>query len=336
MSNSIDDLHREVSGLRSDLNRAEQRKRDRESAARWAVAGAVGMKLFLDAQERREESRRVAEAIEQQKRADYFNTWLNNDPAGARYRQWEPGARQLVARTNARDSAWFGQWNAVLPYFRDQVPQDEQERLRRWPARLHQGGLKTAAIVAFVAAAVAALWFVASFFTAPPLVTFHEEEGIKTYNYDMTYEQCLEAAEIPEIDFVTSPAQCEAANPIRRLAVRGGTTVGLLVVGAGLLMLRKSAIKKAEGDTRVLEEAEARVARFGYDPLLVGPGEAPFYWAEEPGFIERVDAVNETIASRFSQPTNLPPTHSPRIANQDYRYPAEVNVLLATFEAQNS
>ena len=334
MAKSIDDLHREVSGLRGDLCRAEQRERDRETEAKWFVAGAVGMKLFMDAQERREERRRLAEALEQQKRDNYFTTWLNNDPAGARYRQWEPGARQLVDDTNKRDRYWFAQWNAVLPYFRDQVPQDEQERLRRWPARLYQGGLKTAAIVAFVAAAAAALWFVASFFTPPPLVTFHVEDGIKTYNYDMTYAQCLEAAEISEIDFVTSPAECEPANPVRHLAIRGGTTVGLLAVGIGLLMFRKSRIKKAEADTRVLEEAEARVARFGYDPLLVGPGEAPFYWTEDPDFIDRVDAVNETIASRFSQPTNLPPTNPPRIANQDYRYPAEVNVMLATFQAQ--
>lgn len=272
---------------------------------------------------------------EQQRLENNFKTWLNNDPAGSRYRQWGPGAVRLVRQTVKRDEQWEKQWNAVIEYFRDQVPLDEQERLYRRGARLEQRGLKTAAVLAFLAAAVAAVWFIASFFAPPPLVTFHEEEGIRTYNYDMTYEQCLEAVEIPEVEFVTSTSQCAPANPARGHAIRGGATAGFLALGIVLLMVRSSAIKRARADTRVLDEAEARETRFGYDPLLVGPGEVPFPWFEEPRFRERVNAVAGTMALRYNRPTDLPATNPPKIAKQDHRYPREVNAMLATFAAED-
>lgn len=96
------------------------------------------------------------------------------------------------------------------------------------------------------------------------------------HSYYMTYEQCLEIAAEPGIDLVTSPSQCAEVNPVRIQGIRGGVTVALLAVGIGLIFLRRSKIKAAESEMTVQKEALARVQRFGYDPLLVGPGKCRF------------------------------------------------------------
>lgn len=55
------------------------------------------------------------------------------------------------------------------------MPAAAQERLHKLPSRLEQSGLKIASIVAFVAAALAAIWFIASFFMPPPLLEVRED-----------------------------------------------------------------------------------------------------------------------------------------------------------------
>ena len=236
----MDTFYSEIAGSGRDFRKAREKRQNQEQFVKGAVAGFIGMALYIAAKDRREETRRIAETIEYQNRANYFQTWVNNDPAGRAYAEWEPGAQRLIQVTDLRDEKWFDQWKQVLPYFRDQVPAAEQERLQNLPSRLEQSGLKIASIVAFVAAALAAIWFIAGFFMPPPLLEVREDNEWGFHSYYMTYEQCLEIAAEPGIDLVTSPSQCAEVNPVRIQGIRGGVTVALLAVGIGLIFLRRS------------------------------------------------------------------------------------------------
>lgn len=335
MSDSVDRLNANLSKWRRE---DENRRKGQRNFALGFGAALVAGSYYMAAQQRRQDAIAAAQAAGYRAKENYSNTWVNNSVEGKAYAQWEPGAQRLLSQTDARDQHWFQTWDAVTGYFRDQVPADEAARFHRAINPPEQNSLIWAVVGAFAAAALAAVWFVMGLVGPTPMVYIEYQDGLVTRGGELTYEHCLEAVERDDVDFITSKSQCASGDPVRRNLIRGGATAALLATGVGLLLFRNSRAKSArameEQNAQVaLSEQRDRVDHFGYDPLTLRPGQAPFYWTQEDGFADRIDAIGATYELRFDMPTHLPPTHEPQLVALDSRYPVEIQQLLAQMGA---
>ena len=323
--------------MASQFRRYNDRVEAQQSFAIGFAGGLAAGSVYIAAKRRRQAAVAAAEAAQYRAQENYFSTWLNNTSAGREYAKWEPSAKRLLSQTDARDEAWFDVWERVTPFFQGQVPADEKGRFLRAANPKKGSGLAWAAAAVFAAAVLAAVWFIVGLVGPAPMVTVEFQDGIALVRGEITYEDCLEAVGRADTPQITSKSQCAAGNPVRRNLLRGGTTVVLLGAGGVLLYLRKPVRAKAGREfTTALEEQQRRIARFGYDPLTLGSGQAPFSWADEPEFADRIDAIGSVVQLRFDQPTYLPPVYQPRIIECDERYPVEVNELLGRMAARKS
>lgn len=60
----MDTFYSEIAGSGRDFRKAREKRQNQEQFVKSAVAGFIGMALYIAARDRREETRRIAETIE--------------------------------------------------------------------------------------------------------------------------------------------------------------------------------------------------------------------------------------------------------------------------------
>lgn len=109
-----------------------------------------------------------------------------------------------------------------------------------------------------------------------------------------------------------------------------------LAAGITLLVIRARRVRAARTDTRVGEEAAARVSRYGFDPLTVAPGWEPFSWnatgsADADSYSDAIMHLALTGHRTFPARHQLIPLHVPAASTIQPYYPDEVRAALARF-----
>ena len=98
--------------------------------------------------------------------------------------------------------------------------------------------------------------------------------------------------------------------------------------------MRIKKVRKARNDTTCEDEAAARVADWGYDPLLAPPGYTGFAWHQfgNPGvYADQLMEMAHTGVTTFPEPSALIPLRVPPAWPTHSSYLAQVNQALDEF-----
>lgn len=251
-------------------------------------------------------------------------------PDGRAFLDWRNRADELVRLIRGRDSEWGSAWARAIIRTRAEVPKGEVDRLSRRTALLKQTGLKTAAIVIFV---LAGMVTATTLFQMIPTST---SNSASTFG-DFTYDDCLAELAKPD-NFLINEADCAAIDP----AADGPSDLliltAALLTGLGITLVITRTVRRraARRDRTVESEARARVDRWGFDPLAVGPGFVGFPWCsslQHRDYADRLTAVarHDGHGGPPTQADLLPLAIPAAWAPQQNFFP-ELNALLARFQ----
>jgi len=319
-------------------NAATSRAAQSASAGVWASAGFQAVTAFQSARAVRAAEERAAlhqqEAAASQHTANeqavwnQFATWRQT-PEGVAFMEWQGPAFQLGQILRNRDSEWFQSWAQTIGQAQADVSAEEKEHVIRQPGRLKRTGLKTVAIISIVLAGFAAIGLLLQ-------ITFNAFEVSSSAKDDFSYADCQAALADPD-NFLISEENCEAINPVPAGSISQHAVPLTLFLGLSLTftILRKVKQRVARTDQTLANEAEARVARWLFDPLAVAPGYIGFTWYESPNDDGYADRLMELAFydghGRPPAQSELLPLYVPTAHERHDSHPAEVNALLTRY-----
>jgi hypothetical protein len=293
----------------------------------WVGAGFQAAAAFQSARAARaaEELLEVQRANDERDKLHQFAMW-SQTANGTAFVTWREQAVSLAQLLRNRDAEWLSAWARVIGRAQAETSEDEKHRFLRHPARLKQTGVRIAAILSFVIAALYAVSFTLQTFAAN---TLQLDETVGGY----TYEQCLADLQDPE-NFLINEADCEAISP--HAATPATLFPLMLFLGLGVIFVVWRHIRKraAKADLTVPREAQSRIESWGFDPLAVQPGYAPSTWYQSQsanGYADRlmqlalqghVSYPTQSQLITLTVPNSWPPGES---------YPVEVNKVLEKF-----
>jgi len=341
VKNSLNNIERSMQATEQSAARSAQSDattaRATQSAATgaWVGAGFQAVTAFQAARAARAAEEQLAlqqamaerqQNMEEQATWHQFSMWRQS-AEGVAFLAWRDPAFRLAQFLRNRDSEWLQGWARAIGRAQAEIPEGEKQRVRQHPARLKQTGLLAASIAAFVLAGLFALGLLVQIFASSMAQSAPD-------NGDFTYEQCLATLSDPD-NLLLSQSDCDAirpAGPPVQLAVPLALSLGAGIV---LLVVRRAKRRAARADQTVANEAQARVERWGFDPLAVGQGYTGFAWSQSPdadGYADRL------MALALYDGHGRPPTESQLVAidvpaswSPQENHPEEVNELLERF-----
>lgn len=270
----------------------------------------------------------IQRANDERDKLHKFAMW-SATPNGSAFVAWREQAISLAQLLRNRDAEWLSAWARVIGRAQAETPEDEKHRFLKHPALVKQAGLRMAAILSFVIAALFAVSFSLQTWATSML---ESDEALGGY----TYEQCLADLQDPE-NFLMNEADCEAISP--HAAAPGTLLPLLLFLGLGVMFVALRHLKKrsVKADLTVPREAQSRIERWGFDPLAVQPGYAPFTWYQsQSGDGYAVRLMQLALHGHVSYPTQAQlitlavPISWPPSEN----YPVEINKTLEKFQSE--
>ncbi|MEV6818162.1 hypothetical protein AB0M72_05315 [Nocardiopsis dassonvillei] len=279
-----------------------------------------------------QEQHALQQAIAEQTARHEFSMWRQT-PEGAAFVDWQRRAAVLIPFLRNRERVWNAVWADAIRRAQGEIPPDERQRFTVHPARLRQNGFKVASLVSFALSGLFAVMLLLQVLNGAI-----SESREQAASYDqLTYAECLEILDDPD-NFIMSEADCESVNPnptgpIVERAVSLALFAGL---GVAFLVVRRARQRAAKADPTVENEAAARTARWGFDPLRTHG--AWYAWHESQGFTGYADRIEHMVHSgpaQRPQPSQLIPLRVPTPWEPSPELPAEVNNVLASFHEEN-
>lgn len=327
---------------RSYQNRIEYNTRSAANAG-WAGAGvgAVGALQAARGARAAEELAALARVglqqsadAAEQTRMFQFATWRQTRE-GAAFMAWRDPAFKLAQFLRNRDAEWSEGWARVIASAQSEVPVAEVQRIVRQPALLKRTGLKVGAVLSFILAVLFGFGMIFQMLVA--------SIPHSTSSSDFTYADCLTALAKPNT--IMTAENCDAIKPAGSAPVIGQAVPAALLLGVGitLLVVRKRVQRAARADQTLAVEAQARIARWGFDPMAAAPGYTPFTWYESRWYENSSANVfaDKLMTLALYNGHGEPPTPSQLIklvtpvSNQPHDvHPAEANTLLTRFAAE--
>lgn len=262
-----------------------------------------------------------------------FSMWRQT-PEGTAFVDWQERAAALIPFLRGREQAWEAAWAEAIGRAQAETSPGEKQRFMRYPERLKQSGFTVASIVSF---SITGLFIIILLFQ---LIASSLGEAISEAAADgdqISYEECMERASDPD-DIALTEADCEAIAP--ESTGPGLLTIVPLVLFAGLgvtfLVMRKVRQRAARTDATVRNEAEARIAKWGFDPLTTQGAWYP--WHESQGFVGYADHIGQMVydgPAQRPQPSQLIQLKVPTPWAPNGRLPHEVNNVLDSFQREN-
>ena len=341
VKNSLNNIERSTQSTAHSTAQSAQHNattaRAAQSAATgaWAGAGFQAVTAFQAARSARAAEEQLAlqhamaerqQDMAQQATWHHFSIWRQS-AEGKAFLAWRDPAFRLAQFLRNRDSEWLQGWARAIGRAQAEIPEGEKQRVAGHPARLKQSGLKSASIAVFVLAGLFALGLLFQVLVASIVQSVPDSS-------DFTYEECLATLGDPD-NLLMSESDCDAikpAGPPIQLAVSLALSLGLGIV---LVVARKSKQRAARADQTVANEAQARIERWGFDPLAVGQGYTGFAWhrsQESDGYADRLMAL--ALYDGHGRPpaeSQLIPIDLPAPWGSHENHPEEVNELLERF-----
>ncbi|WP_017569365.1 hypothetical protein [Nocardiopsis halotolerans] len=279
-----------------------------------------------------QEQHALQQAMAEQTARHEFSMWRQT-PEGEAFVDWQRRAAVLIPFLRNRERVWNAVWADAIRRAQGEVPPDERRRFTSHPARLRQTGFKVASLVSFALSGLFALMMLLQIMSGALSESLEQSAGRDR----LTYAECLEILDDPD-NFIMNEADCEAINPnpsgpIIRRAVPMVLFAGL---GVTFLVMRRTRQRAAKADPTVENEAAARVATWGFDPLTTRG--AWYAWHESQGFIgypDRIEHMVHSGPSQRPQPSQLIPLQVPTPRTPSPRLPDEVNRALTSFQQEN-
>ncbi|MFD6953659.1 hypothetical protein A6A08_26160 [Nocardiopsis sp. TSRI0078] len=279
-----------------------------------------------------QEQHAIQQAMAEQTARHEFSMWRQT-PEGEAFVDWQRRAAVLVPFLRNRERVWNSVWADAIRRAQGEIPPDERQRFTSHPARLRQTGLKTAFLVSFALSGLFALMMLLQIVSGAVAEPLAQAEGRDR----LTYAECLEILNDPD-NFIMSEADCEAINPNPSGPIVRRAVPMVLFAGLGItfLVMRKAKQRAATADPTVENEAAARIAKWGFDPLTTRGAWYP--WHESQGFTGYPDRIEHMVRSGPSQrpqPSQLIPLQVPTPWAPSPGLPTEVRSALASFQKEN-
>ncbi|GAB3121953.1 hypothetical protein [Glaciibacter psychrotolerans] len=344
--NSLHNIERDAksaansAGQSAHSNAATARAAQSAASGAWVGAGFQAVSAFQSARAARaaEETLALNHAMAERQYAAaeqttryQFAAWRQS-AEGTAFMAWRVPAFRLGQFLLNRDSEWMQGWARAIGRAQAETPNDEKRRFMQHPARLKQTGLKVASLVSLTFGVFFLLGLLFQVFSATLVQSAPSRSGF-------TYEQCLDVLADPT-NFLIDEANCEAINPnpAGPIVVQAVPMVLFLGLAVMFVVLRRFKQRAARMDPTVPNEAQARITRWGFDPLAVAPGYAGFEWYHVPS--------NSTLADRLMKLALFdghghPPAQSalvtldvPGAWPPHENHPVEINELLVKFQQE--
>ena len=280
-----------------------------------------------------QEQHALQQAMAEQTARHEFSMWRQT-PEGSAFVDWQQRAVALVPLLRDREHTWNAAWSRAIERARAQTTGDERQRFSKYPARLKQSGFRFASIASLVIAGFFALGLLFQGLGASAQEAVRGPAG----SDEFTYQDCLDILADPD-NVIMNEADCEAINPDPSGPI-AERSVGLALfagLGIAFFVVRKVKQRQASTDPTVRDEAEARVARWGFDPLTTQGAWYP--WHESQGFTgyaDRIEHMVHTGPQQRPQPSQLIPLQVPTPWPPAEHLPEEVNQVLSSFQEENA
>ncbi|MDM7991520.1 hypothetical protein [Arthrobacter sp. zg-Y877] len=309
-------------------NAATSRAAQSAATGAWVGAGFQAAAAFQSARaaQAAEEQLELQRARNEQDKLHQFAMW-SQTPDGVAFVAWRERAVSLAQFLRNREATWLAAWARVIGRAQAETPDAEKHRFLKQPARLKQNGLRIAAILSLVIAALYAVSFTLQIFVANVLPSREPAGGF-------TYEQCLAQLNDPE-NFLFSEADCEAISPHASMPATLFPLVFFLGIGVVFLVLRHIRQRAARVDQTVAHEAQLRIERWGFDPLAARPGYTAFTWSQSWNPDEYANQLMQlALHGHVSYPaqSQLIKLAVPKSYPPSQNYPVEVNEVLEKFQ----
>lgn len=295
----------------------------------WLGAGFQAASAFQQARAARaqEEQLAVQQVRAEQEQMFHFKMW-SQQPDGRAFLEWRQRAFQVAQFLRNREAEWLSGWARAIGQAQAETPEDEKQLFMQYPARLQQGGLKIASVVSFVLAGLFTLGLLFQLFAMGVTASVDANDAF-------TYEQCIEALNDPD-NFLLNESDCKAIkpNPAGPLIQQVVPLALFLGLGITLVAMRKTKQRAARSDPTVANESQARIQRWGFDPLAVSRGYSGFSWTKSPNvnnYADRIMHLAQHGHTTLPAQSELIPLHVPATRPSQRNHPAEVNDLLAKF-----
>ena len=309
-------------------NAATSRAAQSAATGAWVGAGFQAIAAFqsVRAAQAAEEQLELQRARNEQDRVHQFSMW-SQTPDGAAFLAWRERAVSLAQFLRNREATWLAAWARIIGRAQAETPDAEKQRFLKQPARLKQNGLRIAAILSLVIAALYAGTFTLQIFAANVLPS-HEPAG------GFTYEQCLAELKDPE-NFLFSEADCEAISPHASMPATLFPLIFFLGIGIVFVVVRHIRQRAARADLTVTHEAQRRMERWGFDPLAVQRGYSAFTWSQAGSQDEYTNQLMQlALHGHVSRPaqSQLVRLAVPKSYPPSRNYPVEVNEALEKYQ----
>lgn len=299
------------------------------AAGAWVGAGFQAVSAIQTARVARaaEEQLSVQHAMAEQAHQHQFAMWSQTDD-GRTFLDWRDNALRLAHHIRDRQAKWLQTWAHVIGQAQSDIPEDEKRRFASYPARLKQGGLLVAAILAFVGAA----------FSGVRALIDNARIGSPSQlaSENFTYEDCLE--QLAGANSLFTEAECAAMAPYAGNYVPAVVFAILLAAGVALIVLRAVRQRAARTDARVADEASARASQYLFDPLAVQPGFQAFGWETFGSAEQYADHITEVALTghrTYPSGRQLVALETPKARLPHPSYPREISRLLDSFQPQS-
>ncbi|WP_154604951.1 hypothetical protein [Arthrobacter sp. AQ5-05] len=301
------------------------------STAAWMTAGfqAATADQTRRSAAAQEEQLALQQKMAQQTRNHQFAMWRQT-PDGIAYLQWRERGIHLAQSIRNRDSDWRQGWARVIGRAQAEIPQDEVQRFVNHPARVRQVRLKVMSVLGFVVAGLAGIGLLFNLLMGNIAASIDAGGAL-------TYDDCLELLKDPST--IMTPGNCEAIKPDDPVGASMVWFVILFVIAVGLVILRTVKRHAARTDPTVPNEAQARIGRWGFDPLAVFPGYVGFAWyarQKDDEYADRLMWLALNGPERLPMQSELIRLEMPLATQPHESHPVEVNEVLSRFHQERS
>ncbi len=298
----------------------------------WVGAGFQAVTAFQTARAARaqEEQLQLQHAMAEQEKLHQFAMWRQT-PDGIAFVQWRARAVALAQFIRERDSMWLQGWARAIGRAQTETPEEEKQRYVKHFPKLKQTGLKVWAIIVFALAALAGLGALIQLGMMKLGESYHAE---KLAAWQECVDQVAAGNEFYYQELCDQINPGAAATPVIQAVI---WAVVFLAAAVALLVLRASRRRAAQADRTVPNEAQARIDRWGFDPLAVQPGYQAFAWYESQnvsGYADRLMQLALHGHTQFPAQSQLIKLVIPASWGPNQQHPVEVNEVLTWFQQQ--
>ena len=301
---------------RDDLNSI--RNSAQSSAFSNQMSAAANMAAAWEAAEQtaiQQDQLALQQEMAQQQADHNFAMWRQT-PDGMAYVDWQKRARALLSVLQQRELMWRHAWSEYVTRLRLSVPPDETQRFFAYNnyRKPSTRGWTFAFVVCLVIGIGEMLGFVGRLALYQP-------------------STCVEPPDMPG----WCPYYPSRLASAFDFSVIFGILILVAAVLLGIFRARRIGAERARYRAlrdQVTKETDARVRRWGFDPLTVNPASISFPWCDWSGFEKYTQAVRYYVLKGRTlepHPSSLPDIELPKGRTPHERYPKEINDVLRAF-----